>query len=358
MKNLTAILPVIIFLVSGTAFSKTLLENCAANKLKEYKIKNLVAISEEAGLLRRFRAECAKYTFTTPSEKQTLAAEAQAAERQARLDKEAKDTKDKKAAIANPPVTKQQVPTPSAVVTPAPVATGSSQAVIGGCGSPEQCAAYMKEASTPKYTWSSPGLQVYLGELWGNSFDYYYGLGGTFEQPKDACNESNQGKLIGLDLGTEVIAVSCMSSFATQEEVKKMAGIIKNTKVETLMPYVLAVKKPQYQWKEIKKPKTIENDQQFCICMGPGSCGSHNLGQESSGDACCPVLQCIRIDGGEVKPTPKPNKDKDFDKPKDKDQPAPKPEFDIPRPVNPNPPPVSLPPPSGYDRERDGAAGP
>lgn len=294
MKHFAATLPAVLLLLTVNASARSLLDICVDAKLKEYKIKKMVTIAEEPTLVRKFRTECAKYTFITPTERQALAAEAQAAERQATLDKEAKDK-----VVGKPPS-----PTPIAARPPAPVATSAASAepvwASGACGSEAECAALMKESRTPKYTWSSPGLQAYMGELWGNNFSYAHGLGGTFEQPENPCKESNQGQLIGLDLGYEVIAVACMSSLATQEEIKKMAEKIKNTKVETLVPRVIAVKKPIYEWKVTVEPKRSEG--QMCFCNHPGSCHSTNLGKEYSEHSCCGTVKCIRIDGGPVKP--------------------------------------------------------
>ena len=136
MKHLTPLLLVIMFLISGNVSAKSLLENCSDKKLKDYKIKNLVTIAEEGGLMRKFRAECAKYTFTTPQEKQALAAEAQAAERQAKLDKEAKEKKEAaaKAPVTKPPVAIAPVAKPQVAVAPVSAGSGSSQPVFGGCG--------------------------------------------------------------------------------------------------------------------------------------------------------------------------------------------------------------------------------
>lgn len=277
MNHVTILLLGVLFLISGTTSAKTLLENCTDNKLKEYKTKNQVTIREEPTLLRKFRAECAKTTFTTPAEKQALAAEAQAAEKEAKT-------------VVNPPP----------ATTPVAPTSASAQVVFGGCGTEAQCAASMKEASTPKYTWTTPGLQAHLGEQWGISSEAF-GVGGAFEQPENACNDTNQGQIIGIDLGTEVIGVACMSSMSTQEEIKKMNDKIKTIKAETLLPTVIAVKKPKYEWKVILEPQPLEG--QFCTCTLPGSCNSENLGKEFSEHSCCPTKKCVRTDpGGPVKP--------------------------------------------------------
>lgn len=355
MKHLTVILPVVLLLLSTKANAKSLLDNCVDNKLKEYKTKNMVTIAEEPALIRKLRAECAKYTFTTSAEKQALAAEAQAADRQAKADKEAKD---KAAAAAKPPAPTAK-PTPVAAPAPAPTSSpGAAPAAtsaagadpgftFGPCGSPAECAALMKEATTPKYTWSSPGLQAYMGELWGNNMSYAHGLGGTFEQPENSCKESNQGQIIGLDIGTEVVAVACMSSMATQEEIKAMAAKIKTIKVETLVPTVIAIKRPKYEWKVIVEPKRSEG--QMCFCTHPGSCHAENLGREFSEHSCCGTVKCIRIDGGPVKPKSEKSKPAETAKPAEATPAAGTVPAAAPAPTPP--------PPSGYDPERDGSAG-
>lgn len=361
MKHLAAFLSALLIFGAATSNAKSLLENCTDNKLKEYKIKNLVTIKEEPALLRKFRADCAKTTFTTPTEKQALAAEAQAAERQALADKDAKAKEAKEKVevkpIAPAPAAKSASTAPPAATTAGAASAPSTGnwAVIGGCGTPAQCEAYMREANTPKYKWSSPALQAYLGELWGNSLEQAYGLGGTFEQPESACSDSNQGQIIGLDLGTEVVAIACMSSMATQEEIKKMAAKIKTIKVETLVPTVIAVKRPKYDWKIIVEAKPVEN--QICICTHPGGCYSENVGRVHSEQSCCPTTKCVRTDaGGPVKP--KSDKSKPATTAKTTDEPV--------KPVAPASTPAATsapaatpaPAPMGYDSERDGAAGP
>ena len=349
-----------LFVFSSSAQTRTLLEVCTEKKMKDYKAKNLVPLADEKKLMDKFMIDCSKTTFTTAAEKQKIATLLQAAERE-RIDREAKE---KLAKVAPPPkpITPPASPTPPPTASFGPAATPTAgptttwapgQPVFGGCGTQAQCEAYMREANTPKYTWSSPGLQVYLGELWGNSFNYASGLGGTFEQPKDMCNPSNQGQIIALDIGTEVIAVSCMSSFATQEEIKAMALKIKNTKIDTLGEPVIAVKKPKFEWKEILKSVPIEGQNCFCRYL---TCTSDNVGQVYSEHSCCGTAQCIRIDGGPVKEKQKPKAKPDMDIPKNVNPPK----------VDPSPTPATSATPAapaapelprGFDPAIDGAAG-
>ncbi len=284
-----------LFFISSFAQSKTLLEICAERKLKEFRIKTLVTIADEPKYLEKFTKYCAKDTQMTTQEKQEQAR--QAAEKAAKDAKEKVTTPPKPAVVAAPP----PAPKSTTAVAPPASASGSSEAVFGGCGTTEQCASIMRDARTPKYTWSSPGLQAYLGELWGNNFNQASGLGGTFEQPENPCNDSNQGQMIALDTGTDIVGVACMSSFATQEELKKMAEKIKNTKLDTL-PQVVATKKAKYEWKIVKDPDPSYKDQ-ICFCKGLGNqCEGTQIGVVINEHPCCNTWKCVRTDGGPVKP--------------------------------------------------------
>jgi hypothetical protein len=288
---------------------KTALEICAEKKLKDLRVRTLVGLQEEPIYLNKFKRECVKAGLAKPSHVEAFAMQAEEAALAAQKEK----NKDIKNSTSVAPVKPAVAAVPPVTPTKAPSASTYNGPVIGGCGSPEQCAAVMREANTPKYTWSSPGLQAYLGELWGNSFNYYSGLGGTYEQPDSICTEKNQGELIAFDMGTEVRPVACMSSFATQEEIKAMAAKIKTVKVDTL-PTVVAVKKAQYQCKVTKEPKTSEKGEIF-YCNGTCECNKEVIGKVwNGGDSRCGEEKCIRIDGGPVKPK---TAKKDEDKPKE-----------------------------------------
>ncbi|MEQ1724043.1 MAG: hypothetical protein ABL930_12775 [Pseudobdellovibrio sp.] len=346
--------------VAQPTIPKTPLEICADSKLKILRVRTLVTLEEEPMYLSKFKKECVKEGKVKISQQETLSLQAEEAALNAQKEKEEKNKKTvvvaaKPASLDSTVATGQTKP---AVLSATPASASYTGPVFGGCGTQEQCAAVMREANTPKYTWSSPGLQAYLGELWGNNFNYAHSLGGTYEQPDSICTEKNQGELIAFDMGTEVRPVACMSSFATQEEIKAMAAKIKTVKVETL-PTVIAVKRPQYECKKTKEPDKLEEGQ-MRICNGGCSCGSENIGAVWSGGPGCGEAKCIRIDGGPVKPKTA----KKDEKPKEKDvvyQPLP---VEVRQPaateVVPTTAPASAPAPvyQGYDRERDGAAGP
>lgn len=324
---------------------KTPLEICAEKKLKDFRVRNLVSVADEPVYLDKFKQACAKEQMAANQDKQVKDAVARA-------------EKEEKKVVAAPtkPASADQTTTSAGKPVFGPVpsqsssGSGSGGFVIGGCGTPEQCAAYMAEANTPKYTWSSPGLQAYLGELWGNNFNYAHGLGGTYEQPENACNEKNQGEMIALDTGTELVAVACMSSHASQEELKKMAEKIKNTKVDTL-PTVVAVKKPKYEWKVITEAAKLEEGQ-FRVCTGAGTCGSESVGKVFNEGNGCAVYKCIRIDGGPVKVA---KKDEKNNNPAADTKTAP---TEAPRAPAQQEQPYSPPHYQSFDVNRDGAAGP
>ncbi len=193
----------------------------------------------------------------------------------------------------------------SPVATAAPVAGSSStsRAVIGGCGTQEQCEAVMAEAAKPKFGWQSP--RPFMNAPI-NKMDFMTSEDGhQYELPTGACGPSNQGELVAIDYGSETVVAACMGAPGTRAE--DIMAKIKSADVSKL-PKVVAVKKELYSWQCLTKPDELANDQ-IRICNGaPGPCEKLKLGHVFSGGPGCGSSKCVRFDGGGLatdKPKPK-----------------------------------------------------
>ena len=195
----------------------------------------------------------------------------------------------------NPTQTAKPASTPSA---------GSGQPVIGGCGSPEQCAAYMAEAAKPKYGWQSP--TPFMNGPIDKLNHMRTADGQSYELPANACGPNNQGELLAINYGTEVVVAACMGdkNLSSEEIMKK----IKAADISKL-PQVVAVKKELYTWQCLSKAAPLAEGQ-MRICDGtPRPCEKVILGQTFSGGPGCETVKCVRIDGGGLatdKSKPKP----------------------------------------------------
>ncbi len=195
MKSVNYIIS--LFFLTSVAHATSALEECAAKKLKDFRVKILVTIAEESRYLEKFRTDCAKTTMMTTQEKQEQARVA--AEKAAKE----KEIATKLASTAAPAVAP---PAPVAAAAPPPPVTADGDQpkfVVGPCGTPEQCAA----GTALTYNWTVPGQIAATTEMWMNGLDLAAGIGGTYEKPEDPCKDSNQGQLIALDLGTELVGV-------------------------------------------------------------------------------------------------------------------------------------------------------
>lgn len=175
-----------------------------------------------------------------------------------------------------------------------------SGAVIGGCGTPEQCAAYMAEAAKPKYTWGIP-VPFLNGPM--DVYNHTSANGTQYEMPAAACNASNQGQIIAMDFGegtnTDIRAVACMGPGATMQD---MIEKIKATDIKSLKPVYIAVKKPRYGWDPNPDHKPVVAEGQVVICNGPPICNKDNVGEKFNPGTYCQQLICARQDkGGPVK---------------------------------------------------------
>lgn len=190
--------------------------------------------------------------------------------------------------------------TPPAAATSA--GSSPSRAVIGGCGTPEQCEAYMAEAAKPKYGWQSPRPFMY-GPI--NKMDFMTSEDGhRYELPTGACGPSNQGELMAIDYGTETVVAACMGGAETKAD--DIIAKIKNADISKL-PRVVAVKKELYSWQCLTKPSKLAKDE-IRVCNGPGICEKVKLGDVFSGGPGCGSSKCVRFDGGGLatdKPKPK-----------------------------------------------------
>lgn len=206
--------------------------------------------------------------------------------------------------------------TPAAGSTPrssapaaAPAAASSGRSsggfVVGGCGTPEQCEAYMAEAAKPKYGWQSP--RPFMNAPI-NKMDFMTSEDGhKYELPTGACGPDNQGELVAIDYGTETVVAACMGGANTKTE--DIMEKIKKADVSKL-PKVVAIKKEKYTWECLVKPlPPPENGVR--VCGGPGvpSCEKVSIGKvwvvEGQG---CGSYKCVRTDGGGLateKPKPK-----------------------------------------------------
>lgn len=333
---------------------KTPLEICAEKKLKDFRVRTLVSKADEPLFLEKFKQECAKEKNLASINQQALDAAARAEK-----DKKVVATAPSKPASADSSTSANSGVKP--VVGPTASAGSSSstggstgQVVFGGCGNAEQCAATMAEAYKEKFVWSAPGLQAYLGELWGNNLNTW-SFGSTFEQPNSPCSDKNKGEIIALDMGTELKPIACMSNQASQEEIKKMAEKIKNVKVDTL-PTIVAVKKPQYKWITLEPyPPLEENEIRICTPVSEAACHAGEVGTIERSQPRCGVYKCVRTDtGGPVKTVKKDEKKDDAGKsvPVANSQATP--------PREPAQQQQQAPPQvyQGFDAQRDGAAGP
>ena len=172
-------------------------------------------------------------------------------------------------------------------------ATGSGRSVIGGCGSPAQCEAYMAEASKPKYGWQSPRpfMNGPIDKL--NQMRTEDGQG--YELPANACGPNNQGELIAINYGTEVVVAACMGGANTSAEdiMRKI-----NAADVSKLPQVVAVKKELYTWQCLSKAAPLAQGE-MRICNGTARpCEKVILGQTFSGGTGCETVKCVRIDGG------------------------------------------------------------
>lgn len=171
-------------------------------------------------------------------------------------------------------------------------ATTSSRVVFGGCGTPEQCDAYMIEAAKPKYGWQSP--RPFMNAPI-NKMDFMTSEDGhKYELPTGACGPDNQGELVAIDYGTETVVAACMGAPGTKAE--DIMAKIKSADVSKL-PKVVAVKKELYAWQCLIKPSALAKDE-MRICNGPGICEKVKLGDVFSGGPGCGSLKCVRFDGG------------------------------------------------------------
>lgn len=329
---------------------KSPLQICAEKKLKEFRKRTLVTVADEPLYMDKFKQECAREKAIANQDLQALDAA-----KQAEKDKKVVTAPAKPAsADQSSSSTKPAVSGPSSSPSPSSSSSsGTGQFVFGGCGNAEQCAAHMAEATREKFVWSSPGLQAYLGELWGNNLNTW-SFGSTFEQPDSPCSDKNKGEIVALDMGTELKPIACMSNQASQEEIKKMAEKIKNVKVDTL-PTVVAVKKPQYKWIAIEPyPPLEENEIRICTPVSDAACHAGEVGTIERSQPKCGVYKCVRTDtGGPVKTVKKEEKKDDKkENPAAAAAPMPKDEQRAPAQTQEQ---TMWP---SFDPQRDGAAGP
>ncbi|MBY0553330.1 hypothetical protein K2P97_02295 [bacterium] len=334
---------------------KTPLQICAEKKLKDFRVRNLVSKADEPLFLEKFKQECSKEKNSASINQQLIDAASRAEQerkKNAAVTTPAKPASADQSSAANSGV--KPVVGPTASGGSSTSSAGSGQAVFGGCGNAEQCAATMAEANREKFVWSAPGLQAYLGELWGNNLNTW-SFGSTFEQPDSPCSDKNKGEIIALDMGTELKPIACMSNQASQEEIKKMAEKIKNVKVDTL-PTIVAIKKPQYKWITLEPyPPLEENEIRICTPVGESACHSGTVGNIEKSQPKCGVYKCVRTDtGGPVKTVKKDEKKDDGSK----SEPIANSQTTQPR--EPAQQQQQTPPQQyqGFDAQRDGAAGP